>query len=273
MKKFSTWLFLAVTISLLLNQGHHPVLGNNTHSGCVSPPSGLVGWWPGDGNAKDIQVDNNGTRMNGAHFGPGLVGPAFRFDGVDDFIDVPDSLLLDSITRAITVDAWINPQFAETGGGWIFARRDPFMSEGFAIAVGNGGDIGVTVATFATFATSTTVTDFLSDPGLIALGQWQHIAATADTTTGQVLAYLNGNPVPLKAGLEPSTISGQLVNVNHLFIGQRQSSDTDEGVVGGSHYKGLVDEVEVFNRALSAAEIQGIFNAGTRGKCRQSFDK
>jgi len=41
---------------------------NTSCEGCVLPPVGLIGWWPGDGNAIDIQLGNNGTLMNGAGF-------------------------------------------------------------------------------------------------------------------------------------------------------------------------------------------------------------
>ena len=58
---------------------------------CVPPPASMVSWWPGDENANDIQGNNNGTLQNGATFAAGKVGQAFSFDGVNDFIEVPNS--------------------------------------------------------------------------------------------------------------------------------------------------------------------------------------
>jgi hypothetical protein len=55
---------------------------------CLQPPAGLVSWWPGDGNANDIQDGNHGTLQNGVTFAPGMVGQAFSFDGVDDYVDL-----------------------------------------------------------------------------------------------------------------------------------------------------------------------------------------
>ena len=46
---------------------------------CVSPPSGLVGWWPGDGNFNDLINGDNGTPVGGVTFTPGMVGQAFSF--------------------------------------------------------------------------------------------------------------------------------------------------------------------------------------------------
>ena len=64
------------------------------------------------------------------------------------------------------------------------------------------------------------------------------------------------------------SIGGQFANVSHLFIGQRQTLDTPEGAQGALLYKGLIDEVELYNRALSATEIDAIYRAGSRGKCK-----
>lgn len=58
-------------------------------SGCLTPPSGLINWWPGDGNTNDIQGNNNGTLQNDATFELGLVGQAFSFDGDGDFVSLP----------------------------------------------------------------------------------------------------------------------------------------------------------------------------------------
>ena len=78
---------------------------------------------------------------------------------------------------------------------------------------------------------------------------------------GELKAYVNGQEVTLPDKVFGSgTLSGSLPNVDFLFIGRGQS--------GSGHYKGVIDEVEIYNRALSAAEIQAIFNAGCAGKCK-----
>ena len=72
---------------------------------CLPPPAGLVSWWSGDKTAEDVQGPNPGVLKNGASFRPGKVGPGFVFDGIDDWVRIPDSPFL-SQTR-ITVDAWV----------------------------------------------------------------------------------------------------------------------------------------------------------------------
>src|SRR5262249_47736214 len=61
---------------------------------CSPPPSGLVSWWSGDGNALDIVGTNNGTAQGGVTFTTGKVGPAFSFDGATGSVVVPDSASL-----------------------------------------------------------------------------------------------------------------------------------------------------------------------------------
>ena len=226
---------------------------------CVTAPAGLVSCWPADFNAKDIVGDNDGTLEGGATVATGLAGQAFSFDGVDGFVNVPDSTSLDAITTGITVDAWINPQDGVLDQ-IIFGRRDPCVSEGFTIAIGGaGGDAVFIVSVRTTDGTSA----FESESRVIQLDQWQHIAATADIDTGQVRAYVNGDPVSLMNIAGPDIISGPLFNVNNLFIGRRQriveSCEADEASAG--HYAGLIDEVKLFSRALDATEIKTLFRS------------
>lgn len=235
---------------------------------CVTSPRGLVSCWPADGNAKDIIGTNDGTLENGTTFAPGLAGNAFSFDGIDDFVNVPDSASLDALTSAITVDVWVNPQITPNGSMWIFARRDPLVSEGFSLligcpATGCSAEVGPT-RVLVTVRTTTSPTPsgstFESTTGIIKFGQWQHIVATADTTTGQVRVFLNSQAVPLTVTFGPSTISGSLSSVSNLFFGRRQSP-TAEGQALAGPYQGLMDELKLFNRALTAREVRISFLA------------
>src|ERR1035437_5566174 len=90
---------------------------------CTPPPSGLVGWWPGEGNANDRVGTNNGTLRGGATFAAGEVSQAFSFDGVTGSVMVPDAPAL-HFTNAMTVEAWVNPKaigghFQEVVSKWF----------------------------------------------------------------------------------------------------------------------------------------------------------
>ncbi len=232
--------------------------GKKQKPSSLPKPLDLIGWWPGDGNANDIRGGSNGTLTNGTTSATGLVGQAFSFDGIDDYVDVPDTATLHAITTAVTVDAWINPQPSPTGGGWIFARRDPMVSEGIGLSIDNGGFIGT--------ALQTDVTSFIStaEPVIQFNGQWQNIAVTADTATGKVQLYLNGKPLAVKVDGGSPTVIGKFAAVSQLFIGQRQGSDTSEGDGGAARYQGLIDEVQFYDRALSSSDIEAIYLAGIK---------
>ncbi|MCJ7831144.1 MAG: LamG domain-containing protein, partial [Dehalococcoidia bacterium] len=87
---------------------------------CTQPPSGLLTWWPGDGDAADIVGAHDGALVNGATFAPGKVGQAFSFDGLDDFVSVPDDPIWTLGDDPFTIDLWVN--FDQLKG------RDPFIS-------------------------------------------------------------------------------------------------------------------------------------------------
>jgi hypothetical protein len=53
---------------------------------CAPPPPGLVSWWPAEGSADDTLGKNNGVLVNGASFATGLLGHAFNFDGINDYV-------------------------------------------------------------------------------------------------------------------------------------------------------------------------------------------
>jgi hypothetical protein len=246
-------------------------------TGCLCSPAGLKGWWAGDENANDIQgagipclksqhVPSNGILMNGATFARGFVRDAFSLDGIDDYVNVPDTPVLHTVTTAVTVEAWINPELPPDGAGWIFARRDPLVSEGISLGINVDG-----------YLTTTFQTDVISDlassvPVIQYDGHWKHVAVTADTNSGQVYLYLNGEPVALQVVDGSPTVSGQFAGVSHLFIGQRQGSDTPEGVAAALRYKGLIDEIGLYNRALTPGEIRAIYSVGRKGRCKMLFE-
>src|SRR5438093_5124932 len=68
--------------------------GRTWSQSCLQPPSGMVAWWPGDGDARDIAGGHNGIVTGDLSFQNGLVGQAFRFDDMRDFVSVPDGASL-----------------------------------------------------------------------------------------------------------------------------------------------------------------------------------
>jgi len=227
---------------------------------CVPPPTGLVSWWPGEGNANDIQNGNNGTVGGGVAFSPGKVGQAFVFPGVTaaaNSVIVADNANLDA--QQFTIDAWVKPTGTDSSGdavGGIVVSKDAF---GFAPSPSYIITYAAATGRFRgkVLFTDNTESPFISSASIFPLNGFYHVALTWDGSTLQL--YVDGN-------LEAST-----------NVGSKPILYSDMPLAIGSHtslygfvrtFNGLIDEVEIFNRPLSAAEIQAIFNAGGAGKCK-----
>jgi len=224
---------------------------------CVIPPSGLVSWWPGDGNALDIQSSNDGTLQNGATFAAGFVtsgnGQAFSFDGGNDFVEIPNSASLNVQTGDFSVDAW----FKIDGGnsGYIVSKDSCGTSGIWNIFAGGGG------ITFRTVGASGS--EIISSPP-VSVGDWHHVVAVKDGTT--MLLYLDG--VFVSSGTQDSMAT----TVFPVRIGTRGGSITNPGGCGDVFFSGEIDEVEIYNRALNPSEIQAIFDADSAGKCKSPLE-
>lgn len=224
---------------------------------CFPPPTSMVSWWPGDGNANDIQDGNNGTLQGGATFSSGEVGQAFNFDGSTGhvFIGNPANLKL---TNAITIDAWVNPNSLPPPNDldaivtkWAQDFSGTQFSDSYGLWLIN--DNG-TIRLFS--AILQTADEPHIQGGVIPLNTFSHVAMTFDGATGQYLLYVNGQEVASR--VFPGNIFATDRNV---LIGREDSTSPRP-------FSGLIDEVEIFNRALSPAEINAIYLADGSGKCK-----
>jgi uncharacterized protein (TIGR03437 family) len=215
---------------------------------CVPSPPSSVSWWPGDGNANDIAGSNSGVMRNSATFAAGKVGPGFSFDGMNDSILVGHSASLN--LNQHTIDAWINPgvqQGADYHG--ILVKQNPDNSgRNYYIGLRTDGRIHYSIS----FPSSLSSID---SKAVIPTDAWAHVAATFDGKVmrifinGQLDSFLNvGDVTPVKTS-QP------------LLIGH-----TNENA--STFFKGLIDEIELYNRALSEAEIRAIWAADKAGKCK-----
>lgn len=207
--------------------------------GCYEPPNGLVSWWTGDNTTDDLQGLNHGFSINGVTYAPGKVGMAFSFDG-QNYLKAPTTGLPTGKSDR-TIEFWANVT--------AFGQVETFF-------VGYGKFLS-SAQTFHLGTTGRTL--FFSQWGRAILGpalqpgRWVHIAAA--NTGNQVTLYLDGKAVaadnmPLNTPAE-----------TQLYLGMLPDDP-------GKQLNGLIDEVSVYNRALSAAEIKAIFQAGGGGKCK-----
>jgi hypothetical protein len=224
---------------------------------CASPPARLVSWWPGEGTANDIAGTNNGTLVNGVTFAPGEVGQAFSFNGTSSYVRVADNPNL-RFTKALTIEAWIYP--TSVGGyynivcKWDYAVVNAQKS--YVTGLLPDGRIGLGICADG----DCMVVTGANSTNLVPVNQWTHFAGTYDGSN--IRMYVNGvceSQTPCNYSAFPGT--------GDLLIGAASAG-------GGqviSPFAGLIDEPSVYNRALSAAEIQAIYNAGSAGKCPVPF--
>ncbi len=235
-------------------------LPSATQAACVPPPSGLTNWWPGDGNANDIANGANGTAEGNVAFVSGKVGQAFSFDGVS--ASIATSLVLPSVG---TIECWANlvSPPASLENVWPIGGTHGLASGGdrlWIVAVGPTGYPSVpphTVPpnTLAINLGDHAVNDIVIPTPLIQ-GSWKHIALTLDYDADAYQLYVDG--VLLGSSTTPRTAPTQPYRIGGV------SSDFGQYWF----FPGLIDEVSIYNRVLSASEIQAIVNAGSAGKCK-----
>jgi protocatechuate 3,4-dioxygenase beta subunit len=217
--------------------------GTAPYSWTVAPaiPPGAVALWAGENSAATVVGVDAGTAFAGTAYAPGRIGQAFVFDGVDDYVAVADSEELRP--PLITIEAWVNPSSPQNANGSVIAKTTSSLgTDGYGLGQLGPDTFGFWLNDRANNRVTTTLTT----------GVWQHVAATYDGSTMRL--YVNGVLV------SSSPFTG---SINH--------SNTSVLIGGGladGPWKGGVDELAIYNRALTPSEIQArhatthLFNDG-----------
>jgi parallel beta-helix repeat protein len=197
---------------------------------CVNPPSNLVSWWPGDGNAFDVIGPNDGTLMNGATFAPGKVGQAFSFDGVDDAVAASGTNFDD--LQQLTIDAWVKHNSLPAGQIMIYVG---LLGKAWLRYDGANGPQQLHF-----YLIIDGVLEHIRVNNVLQVGVFHHVAGTYDGSVMRL--YLDG------AEVGSLVVSGTVeVGVGVVFSSADESLD------------GLLDEVEIYNCDLSASQIEAIY--------------
>jgi hypothetical protein len=192
--------------------------------------------------AFDASGRNHHGTISGAERVSGKIGGALRFDGLDDWVTVADAAALD-LSSGMTLEAWVNPA---TTGGW----RTVLLKEGAGNMAyelyANNPDVARPAAYFTT--TGGAIRGITGTTAMAA-NSWSHLAVTYDGANMRL--YVNGTLVRTVA-----RTGAVLETDGPLHIGGNE-------VWGGEWFAGLIDEVRIYNRALSASEIQADMNGST----------
>ncbi len=234
--------------------------GDGLHStDCVNAPPGIVNWWRLDEATGPTAADIRGSANDGAHAGvtptsSGKVQGGLVFDGVNDFVEVPDDpevnfgASLGGGQGDFSIDAWIKTTDS-TGIAALVDKMDATSSVGYSLLLENGM-LGLEIA-------DGTVSSYTSGV-FVADDEWHFVAVAVDrdSPTG-ITFYVDGSPV---ATADPTGRNGTLTNSLPLYLGARTPS-------GGDYFGGTLDEVEMFDQALTDFDLFTVYFADSLGKC------
>ncbi len=230
---------------------------------CYLEPAGMIGWWPGDGNANDYKDANNGA-LNGATYTAGEVAQAFNFNGINNYVNIPETgSNLDGFNE-LTINAWIkaNTQTwtscdSPTPSGQIVSKYNS-NSGGISYLLGviSIQGVGNELMFYAGGA-------YIVSQDTIPAG-WINVAGIW-RGGNNIELYINGNKINgTVSGSNPVVLPNTSVPVN---IG-RIESFSGCYVGPGAYFNGQIDEVQIYNKALSATEIKSIYDSGSFGMCK-----
>lgn len=211
------------------------------------PKNGLVGWWPFNGNANDESGNNNHGVVTGATLTTdknGKANSAYNFDGIDDFIKVNNSNTLNISGTQITLSFWLYNKKIDSNhkgiskGGWDIGEGYEFLfNQDYGLQLsGNKGGLQRTE----------------SNNGVRFLNNWVHLVAVFNNGVGNF--YINN--VKISAKLNGNNFSNFNVSNLPLIFGKR----SDENTTLKGFLLGKMDDIAIFNRALSEQEVKQLYD-------------
>ncbi|WP_159434959.1 tandem-95 repeat protein [Rubritalea squalenifaciens] len=210
----------------------------------VGAGDGVVSWWGFDGTSENQVAISPTSWDRYAHYEEGNVGYALSINEASEsvVVEASENHDLDSFVDGFTQECWINPSASNYlsiyrwGDSGSYLRQSGSSIQFYYLRGQGGSTIGRTIGQ-VTIDGST----------------WSHVAVTYDKASGLLVGYLNGEQVF-------SVIDTVYLGSNtDLVIGSRPTAT--------STYRGKIDELTFYNKALSAAKVLSIYQAGESGKC------
>jgi alpha-tubulin suppressor-like RCC1 family protein len=225
--------------------------------GAGDTASNLVGWWKLDDGAGTSAADSSGAGNTGTLVNTptwttsGMNNGALTFNGTTQWVNVPEAASL-QLSGSWTVSAWVNLSALPTSGNTeAFVVKTGYYSDiNYAIGVSNGGYGCAGVAWVGWYQVYPDGWSGAAcyQPSAITTGTWYHVAATWDGTT--VTLYVNGAQVAQSVtGTVPATGAG------YMSIGQDYYGNS------GAFTSGTIDDVRVYNRALTATDVMTLYGS------------
>src|SRR3989338_2039927 len=231
--------------------------------------TGLVGWWTFDGKdtvwppapaATTLDKSGNGNPApfpNGAKATSptiGKIGQGLKFDGVDDIIEVTQSSSIND-PLALTVSVWAKQSTLKTNGYYISKADNSSGGHGWSFGSGNVANSSLS---FVVHGFTTTDLSSISASGVITTNSWNHYVVTWDgsNTAANVRMYKNGVEVSYATQTNGGSATPQSDSARNIKFAR-------ESGTGSTFFNVNMDDVRVYNRALSPSEVTALYNAGS----------
>jgi hypothetical protein len=248
---------------------------------CLPTPWGAVAFWRGESNILDELGHHPASWTNtpANYFGPpngGKVGSAFRFTGSSHLLVSSNANLDVGAGGGFTVEGWIKPDLytgqqplvdwndgrGNVGVGLMYARTGPGVLE---VTLTDTNAVS-SIERIVTFATPQFTLGSPTNPN----PPWTHVALTFERISGRASLFVNGKSVaertigPVLTYTSPQTqrVPFKPTTTGSLYFGWRPS-----GLYSGPRFRGGMDEMTVYYRALTPLELQSIYVVGANGKC------
>ena len=208
----------------------------STLAPAATQAQGLVAAYSFDEGAGTAVGDTSGSGnagvVSGATWAPGRFGQALTFDSAGDWVTVPDAASLD-LTTGMTLEAWVNPSLLSLWRSVLMKEAPNYFVYSLYVNPNASGHAEAVIGGTSAIA---------SGGPILPLDTWSHLASTYDGST--IRLYVNGSQVA------SASRGGAIGTSTGAFRIGGNSVWPDE------FWSGRIDEVRIYNRALSAAEIQ-----------------
>jgi hypothetical protein len=204
----------------------------------------LVAYYAMESNGADSSGrGNNGTPIGSPAYAPGIAGMAMDFDGLDDWLDLGT---LDVVGGGITLSMWVNPESYMFNDTRTISKATGTGSDDHLWMLSTNGANHVLRFRLKTDEGQSTTT-LIADSGDILEGEWTHAAATWDGSTMRLYRNLE---------LVGSTAKGGTAVAVDPTVGAAVGNQP--AGAGDKHWVGLIDEVKIYSRGLTAGELRYI---------------
>ncbi|MBT3667212.1 MAG: hypothetical protein HN548_07010 [Opitutae bacterium] len=201
--------------------------------------NGLVGWWKFDETNGTVTYDssgngNDGNLSGGPTWATGKIGGALSFDGVDDFMTVNQKIFYN---KTFSISLWVKNSLNNTT--ILYNGSTHLLNQCLHLGFRESGTNGLYFAFYGNDLDST----------FTGLLDWSVFTFTFDNVSKERASYANGNQI------SSDTSASSYIGSGNLILGKNS-------VTGSDYYIKILDDLRIYDRALSAAEVQALYNLG-----------